>query len=211
VNTFLPLESFTESAKCLDNQRLTKQVFEAKEIFYTITGKSEGWKNHPCCVQWRGHGGFLVSYGKAIAEEALSRGIQVQEYVEFFKNEVSKSWMGIAPWWLGDDRFHSSHRSKLLFKGRYDSVCAAIKTKLKIKKINDWLEANGYPYKNKLDQMHVKKLEHFCSENGITIGQNWYLKFGWGEKDDLPYFWPSKAVDKVKIPVSIENETLTAN
>ena len=98
----------------------------------------------------------------------------------------------IAPSWLGDDRFHSSHRSRLLFKGRVDSVCGQLKKFLKARSINAWLKANNYPEKNYFKQPDIKKLEEFCKNKFDLQPANHYTQFGWSEDDTQEYYWPVK-------------------
>ena len=59
MQTFLPYESFAESAKVLDWRRLGKQRVEGMQIIKAITGEKrldgkpyKGWINHPASVMW---------------------------------------------------------------------------------------------------------------------------------------------------------------
>lgn len=69
MQTFLPYRSFIESAKCLDNKRLGKQRVEVLQILNTLTGKSNGWSNHPAVRMWRGYERALCAYGLEVCEE----------------------------------------------------------------------------------------------------------------------------------------------
>ena len=69
MQTFLPFESFRESAKVLDDRRLGKQRVEALQIIKAITGQKrldgkpyKGWLNHPCSVMWRPYVNALKHY-----------------------------------------------------------------------------------------------------------------------------------------------------
>ena len=114
VNTFLPYADFKQVAKSLDNQRLGKQRVEAFQILRANLGITQGWRNHPASVMWRGHEGKLAAYTVAMCDEWVKRGFQdntkeqVLELVKRFKlSPVSK------PWWLGAEKFHESHQSNL--------------------------------------------------------------------------------------------------
>lgn len=113
MQTFLPYISYHETAKCLDWRRLGKQRSEAKiilNILLTRTAK-KGWRNHPAIKMWRGYENSLKIYYNVIVKEWIRRGYKNNmdlEIVDFFGLQ--------HPPWLGDERFHSSHRSNLLRK-----------------------------------------------------------------------------------------------
>lgn len=54
MQTFLPYQSFSDSASALDRQRLGKQRVEAWQILQALTGASRGWAHHPAAKMWRG-------------------------------------------------------------------------------------------------------------------------------------------------------------
>lgn len=112
MQTFLPYPSFVESARVLDDRRLGKQRLEAAQIIKVLTGKSEGWKNHPAVKMWAGYEEALMLYHDTVITEWILRG---------FKNTMptfKPRWEGMpkTPPWLGNADFHRSHRSNLLRK-----------------------------------------------------------------------------------------------
>lgn len=109
MQTFLPYESFSESAKCLDWRRLGKQRVEAMQILNTISGVSRGWVNHPAVKMWRGYEEALQMYFNAISMEWVKRGYQ--HNMGFYSNIYC-----VKPHWLGNTEFHLSHQSNLLRK-----------------------------------------------------------------------------------------------
>lgn len=117
MQTFLPYRDFEKSAKCLDYKRLGKQRVETMQIMYTLSGISNGWRNHPAVTMWEGHELSLLAYQYAIIEEWKFRG-----YVDnVCLNNTIKAFDNIdgpfsLPPWLGNERLHSSHRSNLLRK-----------------------------------------------------------------------------------------------
>lgn len=117
MQTFLPCEDFTESAKVLDYRRLGKQRVECLQILNTLLGKSGAWRNHPAVRMWRGYEGALAYYGIVICMEWINRGyndsvsISIDNLIEEYKLNIDEP----IPPWIGGP-IHSSHRSNLLRK-----------------------------------------------------------------------------------------------
>jgi hypothetical protein len=124
MQTFLPFPSFDESARVLDGPRLGKQRVETLQILRALVVPTYGWQRHPAVGMWRGHVPALTAYGLAMVREWTHRGYAdgVGEQLLEFAPEVEgrpQSWLaqqGLLPPWLGDDRVHESHRSKLIAK-----------------------------------------------------------------------------------------------
>ena len=117
MQTFLPYQSFEQSAQCLDYKRLGKQRVEAMQIFNALTGvptksgKSyTGWLNHPAVIMWKGCEEALLMYKNKMIEEWILRGYNNTMEIVGVSDDVT------MPHWLGDNRVHSSHRSNLLRK-----------------------------------------------------------------------------------------------
>lgn len=112
MQSFLPYESFSQSAKVLDMRRLGNQRVEVLQMMRALTGESKGWRNHPATKMWDGYEGALAAYGIAICDEWISRG-----YRDTCRDKLLRyPDIGTLPPWLGDERFHSSHRAALLYK-----------------------------------------------------------------------------------------------
>jgi hypothetical protein len=115
MQTFLPYPSYKESARVLDWRRLGKQRVEAYQILRALTEESYGWRNHPATKMWSGYEKQLSIYGIEICKEWKKRGYRdsllpkFESYKEMFKDSKK-------PEWLGNEDFHSSHRSNLLRK-----------------------------------------------------------------------------------------------
>ena len=116
MQTFLPHESFEKSAQTLDWRRLGKQRVEGMQIINAITGKKrkdgkpyKGWINHPCSVMWKDYVPALKHYTNVIIQEWITRGYN--NNMEFY--DTGKI---IMPDWIGNEKFHSSHRANLLRK-----------------------------------------------------------------------------------------------
>jgi len=113
MQTFLPYPSFEESAAHLDNKRLGKQRVEALQILRALQrGPGAGWYNHPAVQMWKGHELALMLYHDAVIDEWKRRGFR-NYMASLTKQQKEKATM---PPWLGDERFHASHRSNLLRK-----------------------------------------------------------------------------------------------
>lgn len=109
MQTFLPYPDFRRSLGCLDNKRLNCQKKEAYQILLCLE-KPNRWKNHPAIRQWVNYPEALMTYFNTSIEACLARG---------FNNTLSSRKIEkpvILPHWLGDDRYHSSHRANLLRK-----------------------------------------------------------------------------------------------
>jgi hypothetical protein len=119
MQTFLPFESFKNSAKVLDQKRLGKQRVETMQIMQTLCGISQGWRNHPAVKMWAGYEKSLLDYQRAVIDEWVSRGYKDNvcwdKTVAAF-NQIKSSASDKVPDWLGDFDFHASHRSNLLRK-----------------------------------------------------------------------------------------------
>lgn len=96
-----------------------------------------GYSRHPTRLMWANNLRSLAAYGLAICDEWIKRGYRDTQRPKF---ETYYSILADSgdPCWLGDERFHSSHRASLLFKN-----------------------------------------------------PEWYGQFGWKEKPEINYFWPS--------------------
>ena len=122
MQTFLPYPDSIESAKVLDRQRLGKQRVESLQILQTLRGISDGWKNHPAVLMWKGYEEALFLYGYVICQEWISRGYKdtcamKMANVMNMKIPLIISYVGISfPYWFGSQDFHQSHKSNLLRK-----------------------------------------------------------------------------------------------
>ena len=114
MQTFLPYKSFDESLKSLDYRRLGKQRVEAMQILNVLLGRTEtkGWRNHPITRMRVGYENALKEYLNKCIDHWIDRG---------YNNNLSKEDITgdiVYPHWLGDDKFHSSHRANLLRKDK---------------------------------------------------------------------------------------------
>ena len=119
MQTFLPYPDFRESLESLDNKRLGKQRVEAYQIISAITGRTrkdgkpyKGWVNHPCSVMWRDYVNALKLYYNDCIDVWKERGFKNTMEYELIEGEF------VLPNWLGNEKFHSSHRANLLRKDK---------------------------------------------------------------------------------------------
>lgn len=120
MQTFVPIDSFADSAEIMDLSRLGKQIIESQQIFKSLSIPSYGWKQHPAVKMWRGHRGALLKYTEAFNEEWRSRRGKdhggylnlVRIATEYF---IHPSEYHMPEWW-GDPELHRSHQSNLVRK-----------------------------------------------------------------------------------------------
>ena len=114
MQTFLPYPNFEKSLKCLDSRRLGKQRVEAHQILNIILGRinKKGWKNHPAVKMWKKNPNALKLYFNNSLEEWILRGYKNNMKFEKIRGKI------ISPKWLGNRKFHASHRSNLLRKNK---------------------------------------------------------------------------------------------
>ena len=113
MQTFLPYAEFEDVAQVLDYRRLGKQRVEGVQIINILSKPNYvgAWAHHPAVKMWRGYENALRLYVNAMIREWKGRG---------FRNNLPYYEPGpdgiVYPWWLGDRRFHDSHKSNLLRK-----------------------------------------------------------------------------------------------
>ena len=206
MQTFLPYSSFYRSAKCLDTSRLNKQIVECQQILNAmVTGA--GWANHPAVRMWKDHRGALVLYAESMttlwarrrgAPDDFSHGswLKIVEYAK--EHGIPLTDQPPMPEWLGDERLHSSHRSRLLLKGLLDTArkraILFIGTN-KAAALRDFLmETFDLPKSRAnfrdLTVAQVNHLHTIFSNKGIELHANYYEQFNWDEKPTDDYFWP---------------------
>jgi hypothetical protein len=110
MQTFLPYPDFKQTAQVLDYRRLGKQRVEAYQILRTLSGLSHSWERHPAVVMWRGYEESLITYMNEMITEWVRRGYKNTMPIIQPRDPI------IVPHWMGDQEFHSSHRSNLLRK-----------------------------------------------------------------------------------------------
>ena len=150
MQTFLPNKSFEETAKVLDWRRLGKQRVEGMQIINAINNpKQKGWVNHPVTVMWRPYVECLKLYTNTIITEWIKRGYNNTMTLYDIKLNLD---MVDIPHWLGNEKFHSSHRANLLRKD-YDYYSQF-----------GWNEDPDSPYVW-LDADHKRWYEHYTNNN----------------------------------------------
>lgn len=117
MQTFLPYESFSRSARVLDSPRLGKQRVETLQILRALVVPDYGWQSHPATRMWMGYVPALAAYGLAMTDEWEARGFAdtVREQLLEFAPEAASDVVPRPPW-LGGGAFHEGHRSNLLVK-----------------------------------------------------------------------------------------------
>lgn len=101
----------------LDDKRLGKQRVEAYQIYRSIVGMSNGWRNHPATIMWEDRVTALAHYGVLCCEVWIERGYNdsLLPMFQMFR-EVGIRWGDNPepPRFLDD--IAESHRSNLIRK-----------------------------------------------------------------------------------------------
>jgi hypothetical protein len=128
VQTFLPYPDFRRSARALDRRRLGRQRVEALQLLNALTVPGHGWRHHPAAKMWRGHEEALVRYALTMCEtwaelgyadtvaQTITSHLRERLGIAEVRSQRQLARAGALPPWLGDRRFHRSHRSNLLRK-----------------------------------------------------------------------------------------------
>jgi len=115
MQTFMPDSDFKGVAKSLDNKRLGKQRVEAYQILNALTGKSNGWVNHPATRMWQGYEWQLAKYGYEICREWIKRGFD-DSLADYFSDYMNANPACHKPWWVNNRALQLTHQSNLLRK-----------------------------------------------------------------------------------------------
>ena len=112
--TFLPFACFAKSAACLDMRRLQNQRTEARFVLEWLekSGAYFDLSDYGAARMWVGFRDALAMYYNAMLQEYEHRG-------KVNGPTLTRATVAVhveMPPWLGDERFHSSHRAVLLQK-----------------------------------------------------------------------------------------------
>jgi hypothetical protein len=137
MQTFLPSSNFLESAKLLDKKRCWKQVVEAKQIIGCLTdknSKSHHYFNHPAVQMWVGYVDLLKHYYNLFllhCKETHKINTKLPYLVCTFSTPAPYDYTHLEvnnyvyaaniypfPFWLNNQNFHRSHRSRLIEKDK---------------------------------------------------------------------------------------------
>ena len=117
MQTFLPYADFQQIADCLDFSRLRAMLREPQQALDTLlmnpTRKGtprKGYIHHPLLNLWRGYEDALRLYINVMRKKWVSIGRNSN--VPLFDLPTSVR----MPPWIGNEDFHSRHRSQLYYK-----------------------------------------------------------------------------------------------
>lgn len=200
MQTFLPLSSFYWTANCLDKQRLNKQIVECQQIINCLNDGG-AWQNHPAVRMWELYQPALVLYAEACVTVWATRRGGSWEHRSWLSicERVPPEWLHTQPKmpdWLGDERLHSSHRSRLLHKGNLDRLAKRARLFVEggTKEIEKWiknhLELSRKTAIRDLSVAQSDQLHQYLDELGITDYDNHYEQFNWTEQPNDDYHWP---------------------
>lgn len=191
MQTFLPFPSFRESAIHLDKQRLNKQITECLQLLRANVGNG-GWNHHPVARMWKGYEAALIEYADEMYQYfveiggAASHKSMAQIVTEFAEYDTTP----VMPPWLGDERLHSSHRSRLLHKGNLDTLRKRLRL---LDKEPDKFCSEFFNTRLLLRDLKVAQcnsIHRWLDARGIHNFSNFYYYFNWAESPGDDYFWP---------------------
>ena len=126
MQTFLPFQSFEQSARSIDKKRCWKQVVEAKQILCVLRYDGvpqnwkeskgwikQGWRNHPAVLMWKGYENALASYYNEFLDHCIKFHL-----INTSMESLTLVDRPTYPWWLGDENFHRAMRARLIVKDR---------------------------------------------------------------------------------------------
>lgn len=116
LQTFLPWEDFSQSAACLDRQRLGKQRVEAYQILRQLRLENGNWRHHPAVKMWEGWESALLKYAFDVCAAWRGRGYRDGVMDTLEREFGPRPQDPPLPWWIGRREFHRSHRSNLVRK-----------------------------------------------------------------------------------------------
>lgn len=124
MQTFLPYPNFRKSALSLDKKRCWKQVVETKQLICSLQAKNlpddwvgsksyqkQSYKNHPARLMWVGYEDLLKDYYNSFLDISINKH-KIKTTMEYLKVDFHND----KPFWLGDDKFHRTHRARLIEK-----------------------------------------------------------------------------------------------
>jgi hypothetical protein len=204
MQTFLPYSSFDQSARVLDNKRLSKQIVETQQILNCLQ-IGGNWSNHPAVRMWAGFSAALCRYGEALMVAFIKRGFDSghKSWDKISEVMIKNGWDRLSPVfppWLGDQKLHDSHRSRLLHKGNLDNTRKRAKLYIKDRKVDDFVrdffKSKTKLYLRNLTVAQCKELNDFFDEKGLETYDNWYEQFNWDLRPSDDYYWPVELFSK---------------
>lgn len=117
MQTFLPYADFQKIADCLDKKRLGAMLREPQQALDTIymnpTRKGtprKGYIYHPLLNLWRGYEDALRLYINTMRLKWIAIGNNSNFPLFILPDNIK------MPPWIGNEDFHSRHRSQLYYK-----------------------------------------------------------------------------------------------
>lgn len=111
MQIFLPYPSLKDSVSCLDPSCLGNQCY--RECLTMIRG---GWPHHRVSKMWKDYKHAMAQYALFGFEELTRRGRHYPHHIKTFTEYLNMFPDTGLPSFIGDEKFHASHRAALLFK-----------------------------------------------------------------------------------------------
>ena len=126
MQTFLPYLNIEKSAAVLDEKRCWKQAVEAKQILCVLRASNlpadwkksksyikQKYKNHSAVKMWKGYETTLKHYYNIFLKRCKEE-LKINTKLVYLEGEFIVN----VPWWFGEEKFHRSHRARLIKKNR---------------------------------------------------------------------------------------------
>lgn len=128
IQTFLPYEDYTETARCLRDKELENQRLHVKMLLDTLHEIDEltvqVWRSHPAVDMWKGYEAQLAVYGLAMCDEWTRRfgTDKLTDYIQWHLDNVTcvEDFVMEKPPWMRRtitlDALVRNHRGVLIAK-----------------------------------------------------------------------------------------------
>jgi hypothetical protein len=169
-----------------DEWALSEREWRIEQGLMADRPLKSGWKTHPAALMWLHCSDALREYYNTSLDEWESRGCNNT----MRRAPVPAAWE--VPHWIGDDRVHATHRSRLLFKGKLDLLADRIRWASGERGTKKWLKAHGFRELSTFKKDEYLTVMEILDRHGVdrNSAPNHYSQFGWTEPDTMEYVWP---------------------
>jgi hypothetical protein len=175
MQTFLPYPDFAESARCLDRQRLGKQIVEVVQILQALKNPTVGrWHRRTKAAERRAKARRLWAL-RAAGKHRLARA-RVRGYVH---HPAVRMWRDHD--WQLINYGNTCHCALIWLCGTVSPFDQLLE--------DAWCEAPWSPTPPPWLGDPAFHASH--RSNLLRKDPEHYGKFGWSEPDNLPYVWPA--------------------
>jgi len=185
-----PFANFKECADCFDPDTLVRQCISV----YRLIEKLQ--QNNPHSDEarsfftlWRPYQQALIQYGTILAQRCSKLGRT--SLFKIFTSKFQVTQVIMRPKWLGWEKLHASHRSRLIFLGNRKIVKEGLKRFLVGQKtVNEWVKDTYGKKLNKMDLYELNQIKRRLMQNHIQLQSNFYKELGFTDDPSDYFVWP---------------------